>query len=76
MRNLFVKNNFAHFVIDINQEGPIKLVNLITLLEGIKELNEKIIIKYQLDEDIEDLTIKLNCNRQVLLKLLKQEKHF
>lgn len=74
MRYLFVKNNRAHFVIDIDKEDNIPLVNLLQLLEGIKDLSLKIIDHYNLDENIEDITIKLNVKSDGLTELIKSGK--
>jgi hypothetical protein len=71
MRNLFVKNNLSHFVIDIQTEDPISLVNLIDLLEGIRNLSNLIIERYNLEENIEDITIKLNLQSPGKTELIK-----
>ncbi len=71
MRNLFVKNDIAHFVINISQEEPIRLVYLVELLKGIKTLSEHIIVKYELNENINDITVKLNLQSPGFTELIK-----
>lgn len=71
MRNLFVKNDLAHFVINISQEEPIRLVYLVGLLQGVKTLSEQIILKYELNENINDITVKLNLQSPGFTELIK-----
>lgn len=60
MRNLFIKDDLSHLVFDIKKTEPIKLVEILLLLENIKDLCYSIIEDYNLNEDINDITIKLN----------------
>lgn len=58
--NLYIKGNNAHFVIDIKTKKDINVNSLITLIDNIQLLTEKINDHYHLNEKIEKNSIRLN----------------
>ncbi|QXP60596.1 hypothetical protein [Olleya sp. HaHaR_3_96] len=57
---LFLKNGFSHYVLDIGTREDVHIKTLLDLINNITELTEKLNSEFQLGEDIDASSIKLN----------------
>ncbi len=69
---LYRKNNNTHFVIDINTVHDINVRSLITLIDGIQALTSSINSKFDLNEEIDKNSIRLQLQSpgQIEFKLM------
>lgn len=57
---LYIKDNYTHFVINIDTTEEINVNELIIFIDAINKLSVSINLELQLNEDTESTTIKLN----------------
>ncbi|MDN4166194.1 hypothetical protein QWY31_11815 [Cytophagales bacterium LB-30] len=60
VRTLYVRDNSAHFVLDIKTEEDINVDSLLSLIQSFKSLSVEINSHFKLNEDIGKYSIKLN----------------
>ena len=60
MSSFYFKNNSGNFVLHVNQEGDINLNDLLELMQQNKLLLQTINNFFELDENIEESSIKVN----------------
>jgi len=69
---LYKRNDFVHYVLDIRTRKDIDLDLLLQLMESIKKLTKAINDEFKLDEDQEQLTVKLNLQSPGKLELIRK----
>ena len=57
--NLYTKDGYTHYVIDINTKDDINLKTLLTFVTSIQDLSQKINKEFSFNEDIDSSSIKL-----------------
>jgi restriction system protein len=58
--NLYIKNNYTHYVLDIKTDEDINLNSLLTLFSLVNELTDKINKELGLHEETDKISVKLN----------------
>lgn len=66
--SLYFKAGFGHFVLDIKTQKGINVITLIELVKSIQSLSEIINNTYDLNEDIDQNSIKLNLQSPGLIE--------
>ncbi|MES2566220.1 MAG: hypothetical protein V4565_05105 [Bacteroidota bacterium] len=60
INSLYIKNDNAHFVLDIKTQKDINVDSLVSLINNIQDLNKKINGYFNLNEQIDKNSIRLN----------------
>ncbi len=60
IKTLFFKNNYSHYVFDLQTNEDINFKVLLQLINNIQTLTEKLNTHFQLGENLDDSSIKLN----------------
>lgn len=70
---LYLKNGFAHYVLYINTREDININSLLNLMASVKTLNEQINSFFDLNEDVDSSSIRLNLQSpgKIELKIRK-----
>jgi len=58
--SLFLKNEKAHYIVDIQTKDEINIDELVDFISSIRQLSEKVNQHFNLGEDVSTSTIKLN----------------
>ncbi|PTQ92405.1 hypothetical protein C8P68_1125 [Mucilaginibacter yixingensis] len=58
--HLYIKEGYGHFVLDIKTQDDINVKALLTLIESLQELAKQINIEFNLNENIDSSSIRLN----------------
>lgn len=67
--NLYIKEGYTHYVIDINTNDDINLKSLLTFVTSIQDLSEKINSEFSFNEDIDSSSIKLNLQSPGIIEI-------
>ena len=60
LNTLFIKNGYSHFVLDIKTQDDVNFNSLLDLVNNVRELTEKLNEQFNLGEDLDKNSIKLN----------------
>lgn len=72
LHNLYIKNDNSHFVIRVNTDDPISWPLLSEYLSLLHDLLKEINVDFELQEDIESSTIKINLQSKGILNLAQK----
>ena len=60
VKTLFLKNGFSHYVLDLQTDDDINFNTLLKLINNIRELTQELNTEFNLQEDLDANSIKLN----------------